>query len=346
MRSLQVIQQNFSKLNHFRMWFFAICAIFAKQCHSFGESFVRLRLQNTSFLEGREIGVAPSSNSGSLVHLFSTLAVISNVSITSRLKHGSCLFGCSNCMFQGRDCHFSDLANRFSHFSGGSVEMEVMTFKRSVRPITMDFSDTCQDEKRAARREPPGDFTGTNCIFNGSRAQRGGAIEMTSRGVLTLNRCQFIGCVGTGLQGGWGVAVYAEVSSFTYNGCTAKDMDAKYSVIHIQKGAPYGEFNSVTLEGDTFSNIKITAPNDGVPESDIQCGGAGLAIMYSSQLYFKKCNFSGCSFTNTGGQKKRAGALLLEHRTSGSYDAVNVVNWRTASFQTRPARLDVFTPWP
>ena len=72
------------------MW---LVCLFACRCLCASRSLVQVHLQNTRFNEGREIGVRGRSIRGSLMQFVGTLTRISNISINSRLDHGSYLLG-------------------------------------------------------------------------------------------------------------------------------------------------------------------------------------------------------------------------------------------------------------
>ena len=291
------------------MW---LVCLFACRCLCASRSLVQVHLQNTRFNEGREIGVRGRSIRGSLMQFVGTLTRISNISINSRLDHGSYLLGSVGGVTRVKDSKFEGLVNKFSHFSGGDVELKNLDVSSCEKFATFQTMD-CKQETRPGRYHEwvgKGQFTASNCMFTNtycSDGQAGGAVRFVdSTAKLTLSVCRFTNCKS---RNGWGAAVFANAGSFSFNDCEVHDINAEFSVIHFQKGDQYGEFGAVKLERDKFINVQVNTSTD--KEGDIQCGGSGLSIRYSLNIELSVCTFTDCKFPN-GRFHKCAGALLFE----------------------------------
>ena len=324
-----------------------ICSIMfflrAASASCFGGSLTRLQLVNTSFNEGREIGVGLDSGSGSLVQLASTCALFSNLSVISRLHHAACLVGCVDCAFRLSHSTLEGLANRFGQFLNGRVAMESVSFDKCIRPVTMT-SFTCPQTGQSAqisqRQTATTSFEVRGCSFRkcqGDRNQPGGGAWIGG-GSIYLDDISFHECYGSN---GWGMGLYAKVSEIKYlRKIEAYDMTAKHTVIHLEH-ISRGHFETVTLDGSNdwidprhnkFERIKISADTN-VPLDQIQGGGCGLAIQYAKHVILKWVDVVDCGFQNENSdQKKRAGCIVLEG------EQFSKVTLEQCTFTTSPAK--------
>lgn len=300
---------------------------------------VRVSLFNTTFQEGRDL-----VHQGALGQFVSVCALLSKISITSRLAQNSFLFDSTRGSFSVRDSHFDGLANSFGHFSGGKVLLDSTSFRRSVRPVTADYD--CDGQTEAGRVKEENNVNVRNCTFVGLTSQtdpEGGAIRVSGDVSLTITgdesgKTEFRQCSSTN---GWAAAVYAHVSSFQCDWVLCEDMSTGYSVLHIEHNE-LGTFAPVTMSHLEFNRITITPELQGAEQ--IQGGGSGLVIRYVSSLELSDCEFSSCTFTDGNDQKKRAGALMFEQPESRPFEKLSFVRCISTKTSGRTGCIYVNNP--
>lgn len=292
------------------MLVFSISIIFLQLGFCSGGYFASVSLINTTFNEGRSFGTA-----GALGHFVSACVTLSKISITSRLSQNAFLFDSRGGTFSCRDSEFEGLANHFGHFYGGRVSLESLSFRNSIRPVTGEAS--CRGIAGADRlNEETGDITVMACTFVGLDGgddyhSEGGAIRLVGGGSLTITgdpwcRTEFHRCTS---WSGWGVAVFAQVRSFTCDWVLFQDMTAEFSVLHIEEHVLDTFDPDLTMSHLEFDNITIEMTYNS--DHLIQGGGSGLVIRYICGLELNDCSFTTCNFSGAD-NVKRAGALMFE----------------------------------
>ena len=254
-------------------------------CGFCASEIAQLQLVKTTFNHGRDV----LTSGGTLVSLEATSAVISEMSIVSRVKGSLALIESVNSSIMVEKCAFEGLASYFGHFSGGSVSVASSSFVDSARPLTIegvlvDSSVRGSIENRnllaCSRVTTSGAWSTASTTFDGcSSTDAGGAISYSGNsGSLSIKDCTFKNCKANK----WGEAIYskADIRSFVLDGCTFDTFTSTpteiYSVVHFQRGNEgKGNFESLTLRGNTFKSIDIRRD---------QGGGSGLVVKSPTKL--------------------------------------------------------------
>ena len=147
------------------------------------------------------------TSGGTLVNLAATDAVISRMSIVSRVTGTLSLLESANSSIMVEKCAFSGLASYFGHFSGGSVAVTSSSFADTARPLTFDGVLSGGSLLECERRWVGyNDMNLDNIVFDGcngdpSNVAAGGAVYFEKKGTtpgrvptLSITNCQFKNC--------------------------------------------------------------------------------------------------------------------------------------------------------
>ena len=279
---------------------------------------VHVQLIKTTFNHCRDVKTA----GGTLVNLDATSAVISKMSIVSRVKGSLALLESVDSVVLVKECAFTGLASSFGHFSSGSVAVRSSSFVDSARPLTIEgligagslggsgqHANLLECQRTyagwSAMKLANKEFVG--CTGDTNSADAGGAVYYERHEdsgtdwtpVLTITDCTFKSCTATNR---WGDAIYssADMSSFVCDGCTFESFQGSSSVAHFQCGKTNGNFGNLTLRDNKFKAINVVGK---------QGGGSGLTILYPTKLDLVGCDFEDCTISTNGG------ALMFEKGT-------------------------------
>ena len=245
------------------------------------------------------------SSSGALMDISCANALVSRLSIVSRLEMGSVLFQAESSVVKVKDCAMDGLLNRFASFSRSCVLVKSSNFSRSVRPVTMEeFNNraTANEEGKILTSSTTVQSSAfTNCWASGSE---GGALAYKlNSGFIHMYDSEFNNC-----RASWGSAVYAKVPAFEMDRCTIHNFAADNSVVHFQNlDDPVIYESNILMNGNTFRNITVKSTDKDQPEG----GGSGLVIRYPSEIELRSFTFDQCTL-----EKKGGGAVLLQAGTS------------------------------
>ena len=287
----------------------------------------QVQLIRTTFNHGRDV----TTSGGTLISLQATSAVISKMSIVSRVKGSLSLLESVDSSVLVRKCAFEGLASYFGHFSGGSVAVMSSSFADSARPLTfektlgasamhMGFGSHAQVWECSRTYSGYGPWRLSSTAFSGCPGEGtapGGAVYYERHPysgdawtpALTIKDSDFDNCRAGNR---WGDAIYstADMSTFEFDGCTFLNFADSRSVAHFQwgiAGVP-GDFGNLRFTNNKFKTVSTI---------ETQGGGSGLVVRFPTQLELVDWVFETCSITTTGG------ALMFDKGTNFVFNGCN-----------------------
>ena len=283
-----------------------LVTLLAGVCASLERS--QIQMVKTMFNNCRDL----KTSGGTLVDLQATSAVISKMSIVSRVMGRLALLESIDSSVLVKKCAFEGLASYFAHVSGGSVAVTSSSFADSARPLTIEGvlnggslgrSLEHANVLACSRVSTAGSYSVSGSTFDGCQPENtkeGGAIHFSGTS-LSITKCTFKNCKAVHTDGRWGDAIFssADIATFVLDGCTFESFDKSKTIAHFKRGETATQFEKLTLSNNIFKSTSVMSD---------RAGGSGLLIRYPKTLELVGCEFEQCTCNNSGG------ALMFEKR--------------------------------